>query len=64
MTSENNLITMTRKQAEDIITLVEKNTRISKGVVLSFLKTKLEEPAQTKTYSPQPKPDFCNSDLT
>ena len=36
-------ITITRKQAEDMIKLIEKNTSISKGVVTNFLQTRLDE---------------------
>jgi hypothetical protein len=36
-------VSMSRKQAEDIITLIEKDTRISKGVVVGFIKQLLNE---------------------
>lgn len=56
------MIKITRKQAEDMITLIEKNTSISKGVVIGFLRTELEKPVEVEPYVCQPKPDFPNSD--
>jgi len=56
------MINLTRKQAEDIIALVNKNTSISRGVVTNFLQTKLDEPVEKQPYVPQQNPNFCNSD--
>lgn len=56
------MIKITRKQAEDMIALVNKNTSISRGVVTNFLQTQLDTQNNPVESIPQQKPDFCNSD--
>jgi len=46
----NIMITMTNKQAEDIITLVNKNTPISRGVVTGFLQQLLKKQPVNKVH--------------
>jgi len=46
----NEMITMTNKQAEDIITLVNKNTPISRGVITGFLQQLLKEQPVNKVH--------------
>lgn len=54
-------ITMTEKEVQQMITLITKDTKISKDVVIGFLNSKLQprQPMSTMVR----KPDFCNSDL-
>jgi len=56
------MIKLTRKQAKDIIALVNKNTPISRGVVINFLQTQLDTQVDPTILKPQYQPDFCNSD--
>jgi hypothetical protein len=44
------MITMTNKQTEDIITLVNKNTPISRGIITGFLQQLLEEQPVNKVH--------------
>jgi len=44
------MITMTNKQAEDIIALVNKDTPISRGVITGFLESLLKESFEDKVH--------------
>lgn len=56
------MITITRKQAEDIIKLTEANTRVGRDIITGFLKTALERPTEGRIVYRSKAIDWPNSD--
>lgn len=60
-------ITITKKQAEDMITLLDKNTDISRRVIKGFLQSRLDEKPVNRVHREDwemmQKIDWPNSDL-